>query len=212
MEFSLEKCVCMHVGYRNKNFNYHLGETQLKSVEFEKDLSIIIDKNFKFTEQCANVVTKANQMLGIITRKIKYKSKDVIVKLYKTLVRPHLEYCMQFWSPLLAGEKKMIESVQRRALKLINGYKNISYVDRLCYSNLISLDKRRLRGDLIEMFKMSKDIETFNNMFKLNNLNCLRGNKFKVYKERCNLNVRKYFFNQRIVDVWNSLPNNVVFL
>ena len=104
----------------------------------------------------------------------------------------------------------MIESVQRRALKLINGYKNILYVDRLCYSNLISLDKRRLRGDLIEIFKMSKNIETFNNMFKLNNLNCLRGNKFKVYKERCKLNVRKYFFNQRIVDVWSSLPNNVV--
>ena len=125
-------------------------------------------------------------MLGIIKRKIKYKSKKVIVKLYKTLVRSHLEYCIQFWSPSLASEKKMIESVQRRALKLINGYKNISYVDRLLYSNLISLDKRRLRGDLFEMFKMSKDIETFNNMFKLSNLNCLRGNKFKVHKKDVN--------------------------
>ena len=72
-------------------------------------------------------VREANQMLGIIKRKIKYKSKGVIVKLHKTLVRPHLEYCIQFWSPLLAGEKKMIESGQRRALKLINGYKNISH-------------------------------------------------------------------------------------
>ena len=87
----------------------------------------------------------------------------------------------------------MNKSVQRRALKLINGYKNISYVDRLRYSNFISLDKRRLRGNLIEMLKMSKDIETFNNMFKFNNLNCLRGNKFKVYEERCKLNIRKYF-------------------
>ena len=125
MEFNLEKCVCMHAGYKNNNFNYHLNETQLKSVEFEKDLGIIIDKNFKFTEQCANVIRKANQMLGIIKRKMKYKSKDFIVKLYKTLVRPHLEYCIQFWSPSLAGEKKMIESVQRRALKLIYGYKII---------------------------------------------------------------------------------------
>ena len=101
-------------------------------------------------------------MLGIIKHKITYKSKDVIVKLYKTLVRPHLEFCIQFWSQSLAGEKKMIKSVQRRALKLINGYKNTSYIDKLRYSNLISLDKRRLRGDLIEMFKISKDIETFN--------------------------------------------------
>ena len=65
-------------------------------------------------------------------------------------------------------------------------------------------------GDLIEMFKMLKDIETFNNMFKFKNLNCLRGNKFKVYKERGKLNVEKYFFNQRIVDVWNSLLNKVI--
>ena len=113
MEFNLEKCVCMHVGYKNKNFNYHIGETVLKSVESEKDLGIIIDKNFKFTEQCANAVKKANQMLGIIKRKIKYKSKDVIVKLYKTLVRPHLEYCIQFWSPSFVCEKRSIESVQR---------------------------------------------------------------------------------------------------
>ena len=82
-------------------------------------------------------------MLRIIKLNIKSKSIEVIVKLYKTLVRPHLEYCIQFWSPSLAGEKTIIESVQRRALKLINGYKNISYVDRLRYSNLISLDKRR---------------------------------------------------------------------
>ena len=111
MEFNLENCICMHVGCRNKNFNYHLGETQLKSVESENDLGIIKDKNFKFTEQCADVVRKANQMLEIIKCKIKYKSKDAIIKLYKTLVRPHLEYCIQFWSSSLASEKKMIESV-----------------------------------------------------------------------------------------------------
>ena len=90
-------------------------------------------KNFKFTELCANVVKKANQMLGIIKHKLKYKSKDVIVKLYKTSVRPHLDFCIQFRNPSLMGEKKIIESVQGRALKLINGYKNISYVDKLRY-------------------------------------------------------------------------------
>ena len=67
---------------------------------------------------------------------------------------------------------------------------SIDYVTQIYF---ICLDKRRLRGDLIEMFRILKDIENFNNMFKLNNLNCLRGNKFKVYKERCKLNIRKYF-------------------
>ena len=68
MEFNQEKYICMNVGYRNINFNYHLGGTQLKSVESAKDLGIIISKNFKFTEQCANLVSKANQMLGIFKR------------------------------------------------------------------------------------------------------------------------------------------------
>ena len=63
MEFNLEKFVCMHVGYRNKNFNYHLSETQLKSVESKKVLGIITGINLKFSEQCANVVRKANLML-----------------------------------------------------------------------------------------------------------------------------------------------------
>jgi hypothetical protein len=78
-------------------------------------------------------------MLGIIKRKIKYKSKDVIVKLYKTLVRPHLEYCVQLWSPFLKSDVKLLERVQRRALKMINGYSNINYAERLNKSGLITL-------------------------------------------------------------------------
>ena len=107
---------------------------------------------FTFTEHSAAVVKKANQMLGIIKRKVKNKTKDIIVKLYKALVRPHLKYCIQLWNPSLKCNIKLVESVQRRALKLINGYKNYSYVERLVQCELISLEKRRVRGDLIEMF------------------------------------------------------------
>jgi hypothetical protein len=71
MEFNLDKCVCMHVGNNNKKFNYKLGGVDLKKVEKEKDLGVIVDKNFKFSEQCAIAVKKANQILGVIKRKIK---------------------------------------------------------------------------------------------------------------------------------------------
>ena len=94
MEFNLDKCVCMHLGQKNRNFNYHIGGINLKKVETEKDLGVTVDKSFKFSKQCATAVKKANQILGIIRRKMKTKTKDIIVTLYKSLVRPYLEYCI----------------------------------------------------------------------------------------------------------------------
>ena len=182
MEFNLDKCVCMHVGTNNKNFNYNIGGVKIKAVEKEKDLGVIIDKGFTFTEHIAAVVKKTNQMLGIIKRKVKNKTKDIIVRLYKALVRPHLEYCVQLWNPFLKCNIKLVESVQRRALKLINGYKNYSYGERLVWCELISLEKRHVKGDLIEMFKMSKNNDLFNSMFKLRRSESLRGNKLTVLK------------------------------
>ena len=85
----------MHIGNINKNFIYHIGGVKLKTEAKEKDLGVIIDKNFKFSEQCAIAAKKANQMLGIINREVKNKTKNTIVRLYKTLERPHLEYCVQ---------------------------------------------------------------------------------------------------------------------
>jgi ribonuclease P/MRP protein subunit RPP40 len=97
----------------------------------EKDLGIIVDKSGKSTEQCILAVKKANCVLGMIKRNIKFKSKKVIVKLYKSLVRPRLEYCVQAWSPHLRKDIDRIERVQRRATKMIEGLGDVSYEDRL---------------------------------------------------------------------------------
>lgn len=212
MEFNLDKCVCMHMGSKNINFQYNIGGTSLKTVDKEKDLGVLIDKNFKFTEHCALAVKKANQMLGIIKRKIQHKSKDVIVKLYKTLIRPHLEYCVQLWSPYLKSDIKLLEGVQRRALKMIYGFSNINYAERLNKAGLITLEKRRVRGDLIHMFKMSRNLISFNRIFLVNSRPTvsLRGNHLKIFKSRCKLNIRKNFFNQRVVNYWNKLPDSIV--
>ena len=89
----------MHVGFNNKCSQYKLGNAELKSIVKEKDLGIIIDNTLKFSEQCSTAVKCANRTLGLIKRTIKSRSKDVIVKLYKALVRPKLEYCVQAWRP-----------------------------------------------------------------------------------------------------------------
>ena len=99
MSFNVNKCKVMHLGYNNVNADYFLcGETLINVTE-EKDLEVIIQQNLKVDLQCASAVKKANQILGMISRTFANKSKDIIVPLYKSLVRPHLEYCIQTWNP-----------------------------------------------------------------------------------------------------------------
>ena len=86
-------------------------------------------------------------MLGIIKRGVSYKSAEVISKLYRSYVRPHLEYCIQFWSPTNVKDADMLEGVQRRATKMIPSLRNLSYEERLKRLGMFSLRLRRLRGD-----------------------------------------------------------------
>src|SRR6266496_4784187 len=138
---------------------------------------------------------KANIVLAMIKRNIYFKSKDVIVRLYKALVRPRLEFCVQARCPHLRKDIDLIERVQRRATKLIEGLKDMSYPERLLSTGLISMEKRRLWGDLIQVFKMLKDKDRvdFNKFFEIQPLNRTRVH-CKLVKQRPNLDIRKYFF------------------
>ena len=99
----------------------------------------------KVSEQCGIVATKRNQILGLIRRNIVYKEKELIIPLYKTKVRPHLEYCIQAWRPYRKKDIDMLERVQRRARKMIPTLRNISYEMCLKECGLNKLDTRRLR-------------------------------------------------------------------
>ena len=111
MLFNLDKCVVIHMGNKNKKCLYELGGQKLKSVEPERDLGIIVHSNGKTSEQCTMAANKANQILGMIKRNIKWKDKNVITKLYKALVRPKLEYCVTSMVP--TAEKKIKKSLKR---------------------------------------------------------------------------------------------------
>jgi len=116
-------------------------------------------------------------------------------------------------SPYLRKDINVLEKVQRRATKLINGLKHVPYEDRLKRIGLTTLEKRRVRGDLIETYKILTGKENVDSgKFFILNHGChnLRGHRFKLYKSRSRLNTRKFFYSQRVVEVWNSLPDNVV--
>ena len=96
-----------------------MNSEPLVSVKKEKDLGVIITDNLKVENQCSDAYNKANKMLGFISRNFEFKSKEIVLPLYKSLVRPHLEYCAQFWNPYCRKDIDKIERIQHRATKMI---------------------------------------------------------------------------------------------
>ena len=109
-----------------------------------------------FVDACVKCGKKANMTLGMIKRHIVSRDKEIILRLYKALVRPKLEYCIQAWNPYLVKDIELMEQVQHRATKLITEISHLSYYQRLDYLNITTLELRRHRGDLIETFKIRK--------------------------------------------------------
>lgn len=212
MSFNIDKCVVLHVGNNNQQFDYYLGNNLIKTSNKERDLGVIVDNSCKFSEQCRMAASAANKLLGLIKRSIEYKNKDTIVRLYKALVRPKLEYCIQAWCPYLKKDVAVLERVQKRATRMISGLHNLSYSDRLKECKLLPLDKRRERGDLIQTFKFLKGVDRvdYNRFFTLNIGNKTRGHSLKLGKSRSRLDIRKNFFSQRVVNSWNKLPQGVI--
>ena len=111
MLFIVDKCSVLHLGYNNKEYDYKLGCNVIESSATEKDLGVVVDRSGKSSEQCILAARKANTVHGMIKRNISFKSKNVIVRLYKALVRPRLEFCVQAWCPYLRKDIAMIERV-----------------------------------------------------------------------------------------------------
>src|SRR5580692_7626088 len=212
MLFNTDKCTVVHMGKSNKESEYKMGPNKIAVSKQEKDLGVIVDKSGKSSEQCIVAVKKANGMLGMIKRNIKFKSKSVIVKLNKSLVRPRLEYCIQAWSPHLRKDIDMIERVQRRATKMIEGFRDLSYEERLERTGLISLEKRRVRGDLIQVFKFIKGFAKidYRKIFEISTVGKTRGHSLKLVKGQCNGEQWKQFYSQRVVNSWSGLSQYVV--
>lgn len=214
MLFNIDKCVVIHAGNNNKQYNYKMGDKEIRKSTKERDLGIIVESSGKVTEQCITAAKKANIALGMIKRNINYKSKDVIIRFYKALVRPKLEYCVQAWCPYLKKDMDILERVQRRATKMIAGLRNVKYEDRLVVTGLLPLDKRRVRGDLIQVFKFINSIDKidYRKLFNISEASRpkTRGHCQKLVKKRSRLELRKNFFSQRVVNTWNGLPQTVV--
>ena len=130
--------------------------------------------------------------------------------LYKALVRPHVEYANSIWSPYKKGDIEAIEKVQKRATKLVISLKRLPYKERLLQLNLHTLKYRRLRGDVIEVYKIINDMYDRSVALELpRNVSSTRGNEYKLQNHSFHHNFRTFSFAARVFNVWNSLLDYV---
>lgn len=215
MQYNVDKCHILHVGKDKMKHEYQLGGRTLEASKWEKDVGVIINDDLKPSLQCARAAAKANQVLGQIARGVSYRDKETMLRLYKTYVRPYLEYCQAAWSPWLLGDQKILEQVQHRAVKLMTNLRSKTYEGKLKDLGLTTLLERRNRGDMITMFRIMTGKDKVDPSFWFV-MPIPRGGAVSTRQItgflnvenplRSNLELRRNQFSKRVVDDWNLLP------
>lgn len=215
LNFNVNKCYILRIGTNLPDFIYHMSDSSgnrhnLKEVPNMKDLGVTISNDLNFEVHVNNVTNSANRALYTVKRTMKHLNAACGPTLYKSLVRPILEYGNSAWCPSTARQREALEKIQRRATRWICP-KNMVYERRLRFLKLPSLSHRRRRGDLIEVFKYFRNEKVYNSLkFTINKAGRTRGHSLKITKHRWRLNVRGRAFANRVINDWNSLPSGVV--
>ena len=174
-----------------------------------------MDSDLSFDEHINIKIDTANKIVGMIRQSYRYLNCEIFLPLYKCFVRSHFDNAVSVWDSYKIKHITDIEDVQRRATKLFPETKKLCYPERLKKLNLPTLTHRRIRGQMIEVYKIVNNIHDSKVSDKLlafrkNVAFNIRGNDYTleqkiIYKPEC-----KNFFSNKIVTTWNTLPNFVV--
>ena len=154
-------------------------------------------------------------MLGRIRHTFTFMNKHMFLKLYPSLVRTHMEFAVQAWSPQLIKDITILEKVQKRATRLVPEIRDLDYQERLVNLGLTTLVERRRRGDLIEVFKIMHGFDDLkrSQFFKLKSEvhhYQTSGHDYCIFHKQFRNTIRGGFFDIRIIKDWNSLPKEIV--
>ena len=210
LRFHPDKCHVLSLGRFEDipcwAFDYKLCGHTLEHVFEEKDLGVVIDSELNFATHIETKISKANSFLGLIRRTFTFLDKGSMLKLYTAFVRPHLEYAHSVWNPTQRGLISKLENVQMRALNLIPELKGVPYNQQLRSCGLTTLACRRLRGDMIEVYKhlYAYDPRVLSHSFVVN-----KRHSHKLVQSHSSTPLRNRLFYHRVQELWNGLPADI---
>ena len=214
--FNPDKCHVLTMGKIEDikhTHRYTIGPSELEHVFSEKDLGVTFDTDLTFEEHITSKINKANAIMGLIRRSFSFLDKTFFKKLYVTFVRPHLEYAQSVWAPHLKKYVDMLEKVQIRATKMVDGFASLTYEERLRRLDLPTLAYRRARGDMIEVYKHLNiyDKATLPSRFQMSRSN--RNHNLQLIWNKPldgsrGTQANSFYF--RTIPLWNKLPSSAV--
>ena len=195
--FNEAKCKVIHLGSSNTRHNYEMNTVPLATTTQEKDLGVIVDEELKFHPHVTQAVKKASRMLGLVRATFTCLDEITVPKLFTTMVRPHLEYGNVIWHPRFRRDKLEIEKIQRRATRLIPSLKGLSYEERLRILKMPSLEHRKRRGDMLQVYKILNGIDRLDPSMFFTKVtgSSTRGHSQKMVKSHARLGIRQNVFS-----------------
>ena len=217
MEFNVDKSQVMEMGGggRRPVWTYTVeGGMELRKVQREKDLGVIIQSNIQSDSHIDRIFGETYNVIKNVGLAFHYMDKEMMKKLLVTVIRPRLEYAQVVWSPYKKKHIKKLERLQRMATKMVPEIRELTYEERLRAMDLPTMEKRRERGDLIQIFKLLNGMDIVDNKDLLMRGEIVgrstRGHSMKLRKGRCLQDVKKHSFPQRCVEMWNELSEEVI--
>ena len=210
LKLNAKKCFLIQYNPKSvqRTFNpvYKIGNEELARKTNCRDLGIIISEDLKFHLQTEQACRKANMEINRIKRSFVSRNPTFLSNIFKLYVRPHIEYCVEVWNPVFREDINKMERVQNKMSRLIREGSRVRPQERNARLGISSHEIRRLRGDLINIYKyVNKGA-----LFTLRDDSRLRGNDKAIRRPMFQANPKRHSFAYRSVDEWNILPNFVV--
>ena len=215
MEFNVKKCKVMHFGHNNPHHVYHMNGAVLEETAEEKDVGVTVSCSLKPAAHCARAARTARAVLGQISRAFHYRDRHIFVRLYMQYVRPHLEFSTPAWCPWLAGDKELLENVQRKAVSMVSGLVSRAYEDRLKELGLQTLSERRHQADMCMVHKIVHQHHGLDptTWFELARegacVTRVAADPLNVRVAAGRLELRRNFFSVRVTEDWNKVPHDI---